>query len=235
MNRFSQSNKWAILITLLLATSINSFSQSSEIENLPLKAFPTTGNQKVLFVYFTGDGGWNNFSQHLVEQLVSRHLPVVVFDSRKYFWNEKTPMQFAQDVDKLIAYYHTIWKTARVAFIGYSFGADVAAFLPANLKQTNNIVSVALLSPSYSSDFEVKLSDLIGNGSKVERKYNVQNELTKSTIPILCIFGEEEELYLKKNLEKSSKIKIKNIPGSHRYDNDIELLVNLILENTTAS
>lgn len=224
--------KWSVC-TLLITVSLAVHAQSNEnIKQLPLRAFPTKGTPKVLFVYFTGDGGWNNFSQQLVEQLAAQHYPVVAFDSRKYFWNPKTPTQFATDVDNLLTYYHSLWKTERVAFIGYSFGADVAAFLPSHLKKTSSIISMALLSPGYSSDFEVKLSDLMGNSTKVERKYNVQDALLKSTIPILCIFGEDEELYLKQSLEKSSKLKIKNIPGSHRYDNNVELLVTLILENT---
>jgi type IV secretory pathway VirJ component len=225
--------KWSGCALLLVVSLVINGQPNESINQLPLRAFPTKGNPKVLFVYFTGDGGWNNFSQQLVEQLHAQHHPVVAFDSRKYFWNAKTPAQFAKDIDNLLSYYNALWKTERVAFIGYSFGADVAAFLPGQLKTPNAIISMALLSPSYSSDFEVKLSDLMGSNTKVERKYNVQDALIKSTIPILCIFGEEEELYLKKSLEKSSKIKIKNIPGAHRYDNNVELLVSLILENTS--
>lgn len=223
--------KWSVCM-LLITFSFAVHAQSNEnIKQLPLRDFPAKGNSKVLFVYFTGDGGWNNFSQQLVEQLAAQHYPVVAFDSRKYFWNSKTPAQFATDVDNLLAYYQALWKTERVVFIGYSFGADVAAFLPSHMKKTSNIISMVLLSPGYSSDFEVKLSDLIGSSTKVERKYNVQDALTKSKIPVLCIFGEDEELYLKQSLEKSDKIKIKNIPGSHRYDNNVELLVKLILEH----
>lgn len=225
--------KVTIRFIFILFLLINFFAvgqNESTINDLPLRAFPSSKNQGVLFIYFTGDGGWNNFSQQLAERLNNNN-PVVVFDSRKYFWNAKTPDIFAGDVQRVIDYYRNIWKLDKVAIVGYSFGADVAAFLPARLKSTTSghLLPMVLLSPSYSSDFEVKLSDLLGSSSKVERKYNVQDALLKGNFPVLCVFGEDEDLYLKESLGKLGKVKIKEIPGSHRYGNNVELITDLIL------
>lgn len=224
--------KFRFLSLLFLLACITSSAQDiTEVKDLPLHTFPATYNKQILYLYFTGDGGWNNFSQQLVEQLRIDNHPVVAFDSRKYFWNAKTPEKFTTDVQHTIEYYCASWKLDRIVIVGYSFGADVAAFLPARLKLTkvNKIVSMVLLSPSYSTDFEVKLSDMISGSSKVERKYNVEAELLKSTVPVLCLFGEDEDLYLNEALTKSGKVKVKEIPGSHRYDNNVELIIKLIL------
>jgi len=221
---------------LLLLVSFRGMGQSvSDVKNLPLREIQSSNPGKILFVYFTGDGGWNKFSQQLVEEIKTKNNSVIVFDSRKYFWDVKTPDQFAKDVNALLKHYLALWKLDKVAIVGYSFGADVAAFLPTKLEKgfADRLLPMVLLSPSYSSDFEVKLSDLMGSSSKEERKYNVQEALLKSTVPILCVFGTDEELYLKENLVMSSKITLKEIPGSHRYDNDVVMLTKLILDTVT--
>ena len=76
------------------------------------------------------------------------------------------------------------------------FRADVAAFLPARLpanviRQTSLLV---LISASASTDFVVKLSDLIIGSDSKDRKYDVAAELKKSVLPVLCIFGVDEDL-----------------------------------------
>jgi len=218
---------------LLLMVSFTIARAASDVADLPLREFPATSNQKILLVYFTGDGGWNSFSQQLVKQVNSRNYPVVAFDCRKYFWEAKTPKKFAEDVQRIISHYLLSWKLEKVAFVGYSFGADVAAFLPTQLQKSivEKLLPIALMSPTYSTDFEIKLTDLMGGSTKVDRKYNVQEALLKSNVPVLCIFGKDEDLYMKEGLIANGKIVVREIPGSHRYDNNVELLTSLILEN----
>jgi type IV secretory pathway VirJ component len=213
----------------------SSAQSASDVSNLPLRVYPSSKKLDILLIYFTGDGGWNNFSQDLVAKMKSNGYPVIVFDSRKYFWNEKTPDKFSSDVQLTIDYYLAAWKLDKVAIVGYSFGADVAAFLPSHLHKglIERILAMVLLSPSYSSDFEVKLADLIGSGTKVERKYNVQQAILKSPIKTLCIFGEDEDLYLKSALRESAIIEIKEVPGSHQFNNNMDLINELILARIT--
>ena len=221
-----------LFVLFMLASGPSLAGAPSGLSDLPLREFPSMGGEKILLVYFTGDGGWNNFSQQLVRQINANHCPVVAFDCRKYFWEAKDPVKFAEDVQRLISHYLALWKLEKVALVGYSFGADVVAFLPAQLQHSfvDKLLPITLMSPSHSTDFEVRLSDLIGS-TKGERKYNVQEALLKSHVPVLCVFGQEEDLYLKENLGGNKKIRIKHIPGSHRYDNDTALLTGLIMEN----
>jgi type IV secretory pathway VirJ component len=46
-------------------------------------------------VLLTGDGGWAGLDQELAERLAARGVPVVGFNSLKYFRTERTPEEAA--------------------------------------------------------------------------------------------------------------------------------------------
>ncbi|HOO09611.1 MAG TPA: AcvB/VirJ family lysyl-phosphatidylglycerol hydrolase, partial [Cyclobacteriaceae bacterium] len=94
-----------LFVLFMLASGPSLAGAPSGLSDLPLREFPSMGGEKILLVYFTGDGGWNNFSQQLVRQINANHCPVVAFDCRKYFWEAKDPVKFAEDVQRLISHY----------------------------------------------------------------------------------------------------------------------------------
>ena len=223
-----------ILIYTLLLIILGGFTlpdnNSKTIQNLPLQLSDNKGTNNKLVIYLTGDGGWNKFSQKLTQEFENKGYGVVSLNTLKYFWKRKTPDSFAQDIEYLANYYMGEWSKNSVIIVGYSFGADVAAFLPERLSKNllakmNHIV---LLSPSASSDFVINLSDLIGDSKNTMRKYKVEPELNKTTFPIVCIFGRKEDLKLKSTLIKKNSLTIIELPGSHQYKNDIALLVKRI-------
>ena len=228
------TNMGKILIYILLLIILSGFTPQDQklktIENLPLQLSMNKGSNTKLVIYITGDGGWNNFSRKLTEEFEHKGYGVVSLNTRKYFWERKTPDIFARDIEYLINYYMGKWRKNSVLIVGYSFGADVAAFLPERLsknllKKMNHIV---LLSPSASSDFVINLSDLIGDSKNTRRKYKVEPELNKTTFPIVCVFGMNEDLKLKNTLIKKKTLTIYELPGSHQYKNDMALLVKMI-------
>jgi len=223
-----------ILIYTLLLIILGGFTlpdnNSKTIQNLPLQLSDNKGTNNKLVIYLTGDGGWNKFSQKLTQEFENKGYGVVSLNTLKYFWKRKTPDIFAQDIEYLANYYMEEWSKNSVIIVGYSFGADVAAFLPERLSKNllakmNHIV---LLSPSASSDFVINLSDLIGDSKNTMRKYKIEPELNKTTFPIVCIFGMKEDLKLKSTLIKKKSLTIIELPGSHQYKNDIALLVKRI-------
>ena len=148
-------------------------------------------------------------------------------NTRKYFRIKKTPESFAQDIEILMNFYINDWGKSSVIIIGYSFGADVAAFLPKRLSDSmlSKLKYVALLSPSISTDFVINLKDLIGDSRNTKRKYKIGPEISESKVPIICIFGTNEDLKLKITLVKSKKIIIHELPGNHRYEYNAALVV----------
>ncbi len=197
----------------------------------PIELSVNKGTRSDLIIYLTGDGGWNRFSKNLVYEFEKQGYGVVSLNSLKYFRNEKSPASFAHDIELLSKYYLKEWNKTSLIIVGYSFGADVASFLPGYLsfQIKEKITKVALLSPSASTDFAVRISDLLGISYDVDGKFKVQPEIEKSQIPIICIFGKEESLLLKRNLKNDGKVLIHELPGGHDYDDSLVRLVQIII------
>ena len=183
-----------------------------------------------MVIYLSGDGGWNEFNQKLVQEFEKQGYGVVTLNTRKYFWNEKSPEVFARDIDQLSGYYMNVWKKSSVIIVGYSFGADVGIFLPGrvSVELQKKIIKIALIFPSASSDFVIRLSDRIRDNENVNRKFKVKPEIEKSDLPVICIFGKDEELMLKTTLLKNKNLHIFELPGIHRYNGDFYTLSKMI-------
>jgi type IV secretory pathway VirJ component len=155
---------------------------------------------------------------------------VVTLNTRKYFWNEKSPEVFAGDIDQLTKYYMKEWKKSSVMIVGYSFGADVGIFLSGRVSAElqKKILKIALISPSASSDFVIRLSDMIGESENINRKYKVKPEIEKTDLPVVCIFGKDEELVLKTSLRKNKTLTIFELPGDHRFNDNFTALSKTI-------
>lgn len=203
-----------------------------EVSNLPVEVLKAEGKKNILIVYITGDGGWNKFSQELGNEFVKRGYSVVALNSRKYFWDAKTPEIFAADLDKIISYYLAALHKTTCIIVGYSFGADVVAFLPTHLpeKSAKKNILLALLSPSASTDFVIRVSELISFKDSSAKKYKVAPEIKKTRVRTLCLFGADEDLILKKELNSGDLLKVEELPGSHRYNEGASALVERIIE-----
>jgi type IV secretory pathway VirJ component len=82
-----------------------------------------------------------------------------------------------------------------------------------------NLKGVVSLSPDDHADFEIHISDMLNFGTS-KGKYDVINEIKNlSRLKPLVIFGNEEEDELKEVFVKAG-IKVKVIPGGHRFDKD---------------
>ncbi len=231
-NQVKVSKRTIITYTIVLIFSISSLmaQEMSPIADLPLQVSLSRGNTEVLVIYITGDGGWNSFNQQMVQELEKDGYGVVALNSRKYFWSEKSPDTFARAIEKLSNYYLEKWKKSSLIIVGYSFGADVASFLPnrVSAELLHKIKKIALISPSASTDFVIKLSDLVSESENVNRKYKVGPEINQVLIPFVCTFGNDEEKALKNTPIKNKDITVKKLPGDHRYNYDFSLLTKTI-------
>jgi type IV secretory pathway VirJ component len=221
-----------VLLLVMLSLSFCAIAQNhSDLSQFPIHAqFKRSTKQVIL--YLTGDGGWNGFSESLVGELGKNGYPVIALDTRKYFWSQKTPDQFAKDIKTILGVYLKTWNKDSYSIVGYSFGADVAAFLPGHLDDdlSSRISTVVLLSPGLSTGYVVKLKNLINFGSTNKEKYKVYPELLNSEKPVWCIFGKDEESDLSPVLKISDKLHKIIIPGSHRYDDNIPIVTKAILK-----
>jgi len=217
------------VITLVLAFSFFKLQAQSELAKYPLYTLNKNASNHLVF-YISGDGGWNSFSKKLCEELSQKGYAVVCLDSRKYFWEQKTPEKLALDVSEILEYYLKAWGKEEFSLIGYSFGADAAAFIPSRISKNllSKLKSNILLIPSVSTSFEIKMSDMMGFGTK-EGKYKVLPEINKISTPVLCLFAKDEDSSLFPLIKEKANLKKISLPGSHKFDNDIKALVQVIL------
>ena len=206
-------------------------SVSAQDKAMPIKLYKNSSN-KPLIVYISGDGGWNDFSNNLLNGLNKNGYAILGLDSKKYFWNKKTPAKFVSDLQPLINFYMKEWGKKEFIIIGYSFGADVGAFIPANLNQNTakNIKQMLLLSPGFSTSFEVKLLDMLNSGGDSNtEKYKIYPELLKANFPVTCIFGNNDDNDFKLALKESKGIHKVVINGNHHYNDDIPMVLKTVL------
>lgn len=212
---------WWPLIFVFFFFYKTSVAQTLISEKYPIQVVGKPSAKKILF-YVSGDGGWNDFSQRLTASLASDFI-VVGIDSRKYFWSQKTPDEFAKAMSEIITYYLRLYGKEEFSLIGYSFGADVLAFLPdkINTSLLSKLKTMVLLSPSSSTDFVIRLSGMLGINH--EGRYKIIPELLKIKCSTTLIFGKDEDHQVFGLLRSKTEIKTIEIPGAHKY-NDVSVV-----------
>ncbi|MBE7179114.1 MAG: hypothetical protein INR69_22110 [Mucilaginibacter polytrichastri] len=208
-----------------------SFATENSSKELPVKITPAKKDEgNVMALMISGDGGWTNFDQDIASALAEKNIPVVGLNALKYFWKAKSPRQTTQDVTQLIEHYSALWHKSRIILIGYSFGADVMPFVynrlvPA-LKQ--KVVSVGLLSPSRSTDFEVHVGDLVSLGGD-DRQYQVFPEIGRMKYnKVFCFYGKEEDGFPVDEIPKEACTLIA-VEGGHHYDHASEQIAGELI------
>ncbi|MHA4895475.1 AcvB/VirJ family lysyl-phosphatidylglycerol hydrolase [Pedobacter sp. PWIIR3] len=186
---------------------------------LPVISYaPENGLSRRILFLFSGDGGWTDFEDQLAISFATKGFHVVGFNSRSYFWEQRTPEQTTNDIQLLMNKYVTADRYNRIYLCGYSFGADVLPFiynrLPVSLK--SRVQALEMLSPFASSDFIVHTSDLL-NLSGDDYAYKVQPEVELVHIPVYCFYGAQEDPKPLAGIKLNNFV-LKVIAGSHKYD-----------------
>jgi len=172
----------------------------------------------------------NEFSRSLCIKFADQGYSVIAFDAKKYFWDQKTPETFVKDLSAIIRYYQQLEKSNTFVLLGYSFGADVGAFIPGRLSVdlVEKMQYAVFLNPSSTTDFEIKLMDMLGKNPE-NRKYNTLSELISiQHMPIICLISEDEFEELSGKIQ-NKELKIQTLPGDHRFNRDVGLIVNTIV------
>lgn len=206
--------------------------QQDPVAALPLHVLETSVESKLpLFVFISGDGGWNTFNESLCTNLTQQGIPVVALDSQKYFWKNKTPDQTANDLQSVIETYQKLWKRDRFVLAGYSFGANIIPFLANRLPQNikNNLVLLILISPDKRGDFEIHLSDMLNLGLS-KGKYDVIQEIRESDLnKYLVIFGSDESESTHQAFQQAG-LKMEILQGNHHFDSGYDAVAERIVE-----
>jgi type IV secretory pathway VirJ component len=203
-----------------------------KVKNLPLAITNalTEKSEMPAVLLISGDGGWYKFEQSIADQLARLGIPTIGLDSRKYFWQRRTPEETASDMAGALNYYGNIWGKNKFVLIGYSLGAELVPFivnrLPANIRTS----SIVLLSPATTTDFEIHVTNMMGIGNRSNTYDTVSEIVRMHSIPTLIIYGDGEKTTVPELLHGTSVV-IKKIPGDHHYHSNVTLIVQTMNEN----
>ncbi|HQQ62906.1 MAG TPA: AcvB/VirJ family lysyl-phosphatidylglycerol hydrolase [Pseudomonadales bacterium] len=208
-------------------------ANNDDVSHLPLVELPRVdgGTAPYMAVVISGDGGWANIDKDIGEALGKQGVAVVGLNSLRYFWEEKSPDVAAADLSRIVRHYQHTWHKQRVVLIGFSLGADVLPFMVSRMpvELQNAVAGMVLLSPSQSVDFQFHISDWMQSGNNTSL-YQLQPEMQKLVrLPVLCVYGAEDDEGLCPLLKARDKIKIAQLPGDHHYDGDYATVTRLIL------
>jgi type IV secretory pathway VirJ component len=182
----------------------------------------------VFAIIMSGDGGWAGLDQDIATALSAKGIPVVGLDSLRYYWSARTPAGVAADTDRMIQYYLSRFGKKRVLLIGYSQGADVLPFAVNRLPQATktHVALTAILGMSEHALFEFHVSSWISDDNSGPATLPEVNRI--SGMPVLCIYGEDEQDSLCPKLDPAKFIVVK-VKGGHHFDGNYAGLANDIL------
>jgi type IV secretory pathway VirJ component len=200
------------------------------LKDLPLIEVPPTGtgNDDLFAVLLSGDGGWAGIDKDVAHSLAERGIPVVGWDTLRYFWTARTPDGLARDLDRTLEYYAGAWNRHRVLLIGYSQGADVLPFavnrLPPGAR--TRIVTTTLLGLGRNAAFEFHLSNWVGpaDGLAILPEYR---KLSRANT--LCVFGSGDTDSLCADFPAGTPGTVE-LSGGHHFDGDYDGLARMILK-----
>ena len=202
----------------------------TDISTLPLTLLDVAHPSNLMAIVISGDGGWRDLDKTIAENLQQQGVPVVGWDSLRYFWSKKTPRQIADDLAVVMRTFIDKWHANRVALIGYSFGADVMPFaynrLPADLR--SHVVLMALLGFSQNADFEITVSGWLGEPPG-PAAIPVRPETDKIAPALMqCFYGADEADSACPELAHHGA-QVFRITGGHHFDRDYTALAHDIM------
>lgn len=193
-------------------------------------AIPTINN--VLAIMISGDGGWAGIDRDLARIMSRAGVPVIGFDSLRYFWKERTPESTARDLERIIRYYQAQpqWRRAKIQLIGYSQGADVLPFAVNRLSPDvrNQVASVVLLGLGKRAAFEFRVSNWISSSTD---GLLIAPEVMKMPPKLgICIYGADDDESVCPSLTAMrAPVRVLRLPGDHHFDGAYDKLAAHIL------
>lgn len=200
----------------------------AKLVDLPLIEMPANGNSDIFAVLLSGDGGWAGLDKQVAASLVAKGVPVVGFDSLRYFWKARDPNGLGIDIDRIVRYYAGHWGKKRVLLIGYSQGADVLPFAVNRLPAASRalVAQTVLMGLGKNASFEFHLANWIGKDDGLPILPEVIRLHEADT---LCLYGKDEEDSLCPEIPHGH-VHAQALAGGHHFDGAYDKLAELIVQ-----
>ncbi len=198
------------------------------VADLPLQEVPVPTGGDLFAVLLTGDGGWADIDKSIAGSLAAAGVPVVGWNSLKYYWKARTPEEASRDLDRIVRHYGEAWGRPRVVLVGFSFGADVLPFLVNRLPASTRgrVAEVALVGLSRAAAFEFHVTDWLGGGD--EGPPTVP-EVERLDVPVACLHGTDETDSACRSA-RGPRIHGIELPGGHHMGGQYDRVAEAILK-----
>ncbi|MDB5368710.1 MAG: Tat pathway signal sequence domain protein [Roseomonas sp.] len=212
---------------LLARPALAQRNTASWLVEMPAKR---QNREDVFVIILSGDGGWRDLDRTLGRNFRDRGISVLGFDCLNWFWTRRSPEEVAAEMDRITALYAEKWKIPKVAFVGYSFGADVMpATWPRMAQATRDrVVLLTLLAFAKEAAFEITIGGFIG----------MRRPTAMPTLPdvpglpaglVQCIYGTDEKNDSGCMAFASPPAQIIGIKGGHHFDENYAALADRIV------
>jgi type IV secretory pathway VirJ component len=208
----------------------NTSLQGLPLQGLPLVELPASEPGDLLAVFYSGDGGWRDLDKQIGGILAAHGIATIGVDSLRYFWQEKTPQQVADDLAAILRHYRSAWGRKQVILLGYSFGAGILPFainrLPPSERAT--IRQISLLGLEKLALFEFHLTAWLGVGTGADAR-PVLPEIEKLDPALVqCFYGADEDdtACTAPEFDRAERVET---AGGHHFDGDYAALADKIM------
>ncbi|MDQ0395939.1 AcvB/VirJ family lysyl-phosphatidylglycerol hydrolase [Labrys monachus] len=228
----------AALLACLALASPGRAGTADPPAGLPIAIYPASGRPLGLVVLLSGDGGWQAIDRALARRFAAAGFGVVGLDSLDYFFARKTPERLAADLDRIADAYRQAWGVRRIAFVGYSFGADAFPFawphLAARTRRATRLVALLGLVPA--ADFRISILEMLD----IPSADDVPVGPALRSLPmdkVICLYGVEERAAgntacTLPELGRATRIERR---GGHHFDGDYAGIARIILRRLGAA
>ena len=195
-----------------------------DLAALPLVEVPADRG-RVLAIFLTGDGGWAALDRSVSRALAKQGVAVVGLKSCDYLAQGRTPEELAGTIARVMDHYMRVWHRDRVALIGYSRGADLVPFAASRLSPEHRyqLALVAMLGLADAAGFECHWSDLVADVRRATDRAVVPELERLADVPLLCIYGTEEERSPCRTGAVPAMQRIAR-SGGHHFDRDYDAI-----------
>jgi type IV secretory pathway VirJ component len=200
------------------------------VADLPLTVVPSAGggHGDWFGVFLTGDGGWVGLDKGVSAELAKHDIPIIGWDSLKYFWSPRTPDGASKDLDRVLRHYSREWGKSHALLIGYSQGADTMPFMVNRLPAaTRGMVGLTtLLGISDNAVFEFHVANWLANPPG---GLPTAPELERwSGSPYLCLYGQDDADSACKQVTGRDGISLE-MKGGHHFGGEYSAIADQIL------
>ncbi len=182
-------------------------------------------------IWISGDGGWGKMEKEVTTRLAVAGVPIFGVSSLRYFSEARDPKEAAAEIAAAAAPWLAQMKRTKVAFVGFSFGADIGPFLVRDLPPTmrEKVVLAAFLSPSEKANFQVSPASWMGVGLGPP-VWPVMTALHPTKV--LCIGGAGVFEDICPNGPAPAGMVSVRLPGGHTLNNQYDRITALVLKES---